>query len=663
MPLPSQTAAGARLVRAKILLALFIICLFGLAQDVWAKPTTEPQVRRAVAHWLSLEDRPLGARLGRAVQNVVAYPDEIGEPLYYIVYLNPQGFAIVPADDLVEPVVGFTAQGVFDPSPDNPLGALVSRDLPGRVLTMRQLEKEAVATGRPGRHAGLMDQARRKWRWLESEGETESPLEAGVGAISDVRVAPLVQSKWSQGNEGSAYCYNYYTPNHYVCGCVATALAQLLRFWQWPTAGVGTGSYTIYVDDTATTRNLRGGNGAGGPYDWGNMVLDPSSSTTDSQRQAIGALTHDAGLPVHMSYAAGGSGADTLATADALKNPFGYSNAKKGYNSGSNLPTAQRNTMVNPNLDAGYPILFGITGSVGGHAIVCDGYGYNSSTLYHHLNLGWAGASDAWYNLPNIDSSPAFTSVYKCVYNVYVSGAGEIISGRVTTSGGAPISGVTVTAARSGGGSYATSTNAQGIYTFPKIPSGSTYTLTASRHWYSFSSQTVTTGTSSDNSTTVGNVWGANFVGSSVSLSLNDALDNHSLTFSTGGSAAWFPQTATYTYDYAAAQSGAISHGQTSWLQTTAPGPGKLWFSWKVSSEANKDFLKVYVDGNLVEQISGEVNWTARSVKLAAGSHTVRWEYVRDASGEGGANCAWLDKVSVTPAYAPISPIFPLLLD
>ena len=76
--------------------------------------------------------------------------------------------------------------------------------------------------------------------------------------------------------------------------------------------------------------------------------------------------------------------------------------------------------MVNPNLDAGYPVLFGITGA-GGHAIVCDGYGYNPSTMYHHLNMGWSGNDDAWYNLPTIDTAMAliYTIHYMHLQRLY----------------------------------------------------------------------------------------------------------------------------------------------------------------------------------------------------------------------------------------------------
>ena len=243
------------------------------------------------------------------------------------------------------------------------------------------------------------------------------------------------------------------------------------------------------------------------------MPLIPASGISDAQRQAIGALTHDAGVAVKMNYTASGSGTDTLLTGDALLNTFMYSNAKKGYNSGSNLPTTQRDNMVNPNLDAGFPVLFGITGD-GGHAIDCDGYGYNIGTEYHHLNMGWAGQDDAWYNLPAITTtSYNFTSVYKCVYNIFVTGSGEIVSGRALDQSSNPVSEATVTATRNGGGTYTATTNSRGIYALAKVPSDSMYSVTAAKTGYTFETHSVNTGTSINNSPTTGNLEGSRYSG------------------------------------------------------------------------------------------------------------------------------------------------------
>ncbi|MBU4354940.1 MAG: C10 family peptidase [Proteobacteria bacterium] len=514
---------------SKSIIKIQIICLLALIlalpAGVWAKPTTPEQARTVVENWLALDSTPLGAPLGPQIKEVKTYNHQ-DTPAYYVVYLNPAGFVIVSADDMVEPIIGFLPEGQYDPSPDNPLGAMVSQDLPGRVLAARQMEKQVQTEGLQLAPTNVYAVAQRKWAMLAKGSTATEASEFGLPSISTVWVAPLVQSTWDQSLVSGSACYNYYTPpyaagsaSNYVCGCVATAMAQLMRFWSYPTAGVGTGSYTISIDGTPTTRNLRGGDGAGGPYNWGSMPLVPNSSITTTQRQAIGALTADAGVSVNMGYTgtSAGSGTDTLKASTALVNTFGYGNAKNGYSgsSTSSIPAANRNNMVNPNLDAGFPTLLGIRSTAGGHAIVCDGYGYNTATLYHHLNMGWSGSDNAWYNLPTVDTSwTTFDVQYKVIYNVYKTGSGEIVSGRVTNSGGTPISGVTVTATGSGG-PYTATTNAKGIYALPKVASGATYSVSASKTGYTFTPnpQSVATGTSTNLSTTTGNKWGINFVG------------------------------------------------------------------------------------------------------------------------------------------------------
>jgi hypothetical protein len=170
--------------------------------------------------------------------------------------------------------------------------------------------------------------------------------------------------------------------------------------------------------------------------------------------------------------------------------------------------------MVNPNLDAGYPAVLSVDGPYGGHAVVCDGYGYNFSTLYHHLNMGWSGNDNAWYNLPVIDASYPFNSVDGCIYNVFISGSGEIISGRTVDLAGFPISGVSITA--SGGGTYYATTNDQGIYALVNVPSNTFFTVSASKPPHAFINQNASTWQSSDWSSTSGNVWSVDFISQSA---------------------------------------------------------------------------------------------------------------------------------------------------
>ena len=142
---------------------------------------------------------------------------------------------------------------------------------------------------------------------------------------------------------------------------------------------------------------------------------------------------------------------------------------------------------------------------------------------------------------------------------------------------------------------------------------------------------------------------------------LNQALDNANLTFTLGGNANWFPETTTSYYGGSAARSGAISNDQSSWLETTVVGPGNFSFYWKVSSEPDYDFLEFYIGAVRQARISGNVDWQQKFFSISAGSHTLKWVYVKDGSVIAGSDCGWLDKV-VYPAPARIAPILPLLL-
>jgi hypothetical protein len=139
-------------------------------------------------------------------------------------------------------------------------------------------------------------------------------------------------------------------------------------------------------------------------------------------------------------------------------------------------------------------------------------------------------------------------------------------------------------------------------------------------------------------------------------ITLNQALDNNSLAFSTGGDASWFGQESLSFVGGSSARSGYISDNQSSWLQTTVVGPGTLSFYWKVSSETDFDLLELWVDDQLQSgSLSGEVDWQRKTIFIKSGSHTIKWVYSKDESLSAGSDCAWVDAVKFTrPSMAPI---------
>ena len=161
---------------------------------LWAEPTSAHQAQMVVRGWLRANPRPFGVSLGREIKMVETFSNQGGETVYYIVYLQPNGFVIVPADDLIEPIIGFADDGTYDPSPYNPLGALVTGDLTAQVQLVRSaLGIEAAAQSR-------IVESQPKWERLVSlgEGTEKVGMKTGVSAVDSVRVAPLVQTKWAQ---------------------------------------------------------------------------------------------------------------------------------------------------------------------------------------------------------------------------------------------------------------------------------------------------------------------------------------------------------------------------------------------------------------------------------------------------------------------------------
>ncbi len=663
------------------LLTLLFITLAACHSTASASPKTTANARRVVRGWLARGNSPFGMRMSKDIATVDTYSDVDALSLYHVVHLEPSGFVITSTDDEIDPIVAFSDNGTYEYSEANPLCALVTNDMRVRMRSIHH--RRTVSSVLASREAAeSRSEAQQKWGDLEHSPQVSSPalaVEAWTNPLSDMRVAPLIETQWSQTTASGYACYNYFTPqwlegsvgfnvgdpDNYPCGCVATAISQLLYYHRYPVQAPQQGRYGITVtpDDGSPSQgiyvNLLGGDLHGSPYRWDLMPVTAADDATGEERQAIGMLCADAGAAVFTNYGPTGSGASIFDIAPALQQTFHYSSAILGVESEDGLAYTLMpylESMVNPNLDAGYPVVLCIYSLDGGHAVLMDGYGYNYATPYYHLNMGWSGIDDAWYNLPNVKQ---FDFVGACVYNIFPEQQGEILSGRVADQSDNPVSEVTVTLTQ-GTDSRSTVTDANGIYAFAGLEPETTFQVSVSKPECTFipPEREATTGRSVDALPVCGNVWAVDFElecdGDGAGPS--NATDGNLEDFSGGSVSAhlpwnvsrWSITDTTWTSPDYSIQSEPILDGQSASLSIALDcQAGPVAFARKVSSEEGFDVLEFYVDGVLQNRWSGEQDWQYVSFPVDSGRHTFEWTYAKDFMMSDGHDRAWLDDISL----------------
>lgn len=431
-----------------------------------AAEITSAQARTAVDNWLYRDPAPLEARLGGSTLDATTYKDAAGVPLFHAVPLKGGGFVVTSADDVIHPVIAFSEGSNLVADAGNPLWALLNKDLS---------QRRAAVTALRGRQAQAISdptEAEKEWASL-LVGRQVQPL--GLTSVSDVRVAPIVLSHWGQSTVSGFWknynCYNYYTPNNYPCGCVATAMAQIMRKHCFPTSSVPAKTFSCRVNGALTDLTMKGGF-----YSWGNMTLLPDegfdTAPSETIRAAIGKLCYDAGVSVEMQYAADKSCAYSTYVPGAFIDVFGYASAYC-YDGWRGFSEDTICSALLSNLDHGFPVYIAISGDPEKHAVIADGYGFNSGARYIHLNMGWnqngnGGYQNAWYNVPRVDTTVGvFTALDGIVYNIFPDSEKMLVSGRVLDLAGAPATNVTVLALDwyTGQICRTAKTNSKGIYT------------------------------------------------------------------------------------------------------------------------------------------------------------------------------------------------------
>ena len=305
----------------------------------------------------------------------------------FVYNVGVQGFVIISSNTVLPPVLGWSDQGAF---PD-------MEDAPENFSSWIQHYAEMIDFATTN---GIQPETKIQRLWDEA-------AQGIFGTRNTTTVDPLVSTRWNQ----DCY-YNEYCPEtdggwwwggpcgHCYAGCVATAMGQVMKYWDYPETGFGSHSYTHsqYGEQSA--------NFAATTYHWDNMPNEIWNSN-----DAIATLLYHCGVSVNMNYSASGSGAQSADVETALRSYFGYCGAK--YRQKSSYQEEAWIAMLKADLDQSHPIYYSGANGDSGHAFVCDGYDSNDLM---HFNFGWSGSGDAFYSTYDVNG---FNQGQAVVTNIY----------------------------------------------------------------------------------------------------------------------------------------------------------------------------------------------------------------------------------------------------
>ena len=286
---------------------------------------------------------------------------EAGVPVLYVANkVRSGGFAVIGTDGTSEVLLGYADEGTLDPD-HVPAPLKEWLDLYAGQL--------ALAAQNPG-----------SWRIAATQQEPMEPVAPLLGDIT-----------WDQ-----TYPYNLLTPlyvgtTHAATGCVATAMAQVMRYHQWPAQGQGEHSYVCTTMNNVTLS----ADFSQSTYQWQHMTPKYSAESTEEECMAVAQLMKDCGYAVDMQYGEQ-SGSNIELLPNALTAYFDYDSSIGLYNR-QYYTQSEWHDIICREIREHRPVFStGFTGGAGGHAYVFDGY--DAQGLIH-VNWGWSGMSNGYYRL------------------------------------------------------------------------------------------------------------------------------------------------------------------------------------------------------------------------------------------------------------------------
>lgn len=292
-------------------------------------------------------------------------------PLYYVYDIAEGGFIIASADDSAPALLGYTDSGDF---------------------TDAQQNQSLMA---------WLKDCSKALNYIVSMPEKTRSASVGTRALA-TSVKPLLgEIKWNQDAP-----YNLLTPLregysldkgetetvHAPTGCVATALAQVMKYHQWPVKG--TGSHTN-ENDTLQTIDF-----SQSTYQWSKMLPTYEGGESEESQLAVAQLLNDVGCALDMYYGYNGSGTTDDSALRAMTDHFGYDKSMRVLYR-SEYSSEEWNNLLMTELNEQRPVIFGaMTQYGGGHEFVVDGYDTNG--LYH-VNWGLGGSSNGYFDINLMD--------------------------------------------------------------------------------------------------------------------------------------------------------------------------------------------------------------------------------------------------------------------
>jgi hypothetical protein len=299
------------------------------------------------------------------------YTQKSGEKtLFYVFETTEGGFLVASANDNANAVLGYTGNGTFREALAIPSFKSWVGDCT-KALTFVANQPEASFKDDHNRQGSFRSKARR--------------------ANLPEKISPLLETiAWNQGAPYNRLC-PLVQGTRCATGCVATAMAMVMKYWEWPIHGTGEVSYT------SSTYNLElSADFSQSTYEWKSMLNRYDGTYTDVEAVAVAKLMSDVGISVRMNYGPS-SGTSAKRVPLALANNFFYNKGVK-YLERCYFDTEEWNSIIKGELSESRPVL--MTGfnymEFVGHEFVLDGY--NANGLYH-VNWGWGGTSNGYFDV------------------------------------------------------------------------------------------------------------------------------------------------------------------------------------------------------------------------------------------------------------------------